>query len=315
MYRIEEYFNNAAYSSRDLRSVMHSIRGFRTKQQSELFYEEKSYNIIGSMTEILFADMLLNTFEFDSLFYVDKIMQKPSDTVKSILHRTYNLVTQGEELAHAMYLSCDEHEYFMNRRKDDYTEDKRSIELFENNKVYYEMLESSGGRQIISLKEYDDSILMANALMKNNLVREVLEGKLYYQQPLFAQIEQVPLKRLPDFITSNRIWDMKTTSDRTVDFERSIKRYRYDFQVVLYYLLAQMNDMKMENPGFIVINKTDIEDIRVCTLSNNDVTTALLGDNGIYAAINKLKKVISEDLWHDFNTIHELNIHPEISTA
>lgn len=103
-----------------------------------------------------------------------------------------------------------------------------------NSKAYKEMVAESGVPRLLLQKEKEELDLLVNAIIGN---REwcgmLIEDANIFEQPGIAEIHGMMWKGKCDVLGSDKLIDIKTTSD--IDrFEWSAKTYNYDCQCVIY---------------------------------------------------------------------------------
>lgn len=100
-------------------------------------------------------------------------------------------------------------------------------------------------------------------LLKDAHTRELIHSLEHeYQIALYGEIDGVLCKGLIDILKVDKVnkeitpYDLKTTSDYTLDFPRSYYKYRYDIQGAFYQELIRLNypDYKVNNFRFIVVS-------------------------------------------------------------
>jgi hypothetical protein len=118
---------------------------------------------------------------------------------------------------------------------------------------------------------------------------------VYLQYPIYFEIEGIECKALPDMIIiykkSNtvQIIDLKTTSETTTNFIRSIRKYRYDIQLAWYSLAVfgkqspfrtEIEGVKNKEYLFLVETTlpTEIGNPAIYSLSQHCIQLAISGD-------------------------------------
>ena len=128
-----------------------------------------------------------------------------------------------------------------------------------NTKAYKEI---TGGEMCLLQSEADNTNLMVDKLMANDICRDLIQGEQFrkvkhnvseyieYEQPMIKEIEGVMWKGKADIINHEEklVIDLKTTGD--IDrFQWSAKKFNYDSQAYIY---SQLFGYEML---FIVIDK------------------------------------------------------------
>jgi len=217
--------------------------------QEDLYYEEKEWLIIGSAVDCI---LTCGREEFERKYYFSKLLKKPGEKVMSILKSVYDAIvlsnTEVNQLfryAEAIWYSCNQHEYYMNRVKT-YTEDTRVAGILSDPTAieYWDDLKSSAGRQILS----DEQFNTINTVAENFLNHEHTKGlftdvtglDFIFQLPLYFNNYGTACKMMPDEIMINhrakRIipLDFKTMSGYVSRFNKSARKRRYDIQGAFY---------------------------------------------------------------------------------
>lgn len=95
----------------------------------------------------------------------------------------------------------------------------------------------SGGELCLLLKEKEDLDLCIQAIKNNKRFNEEIyaEGNLY-EEPAITKILRNEWKGKADIVTSNKVIDIKTTTDIS-KFAKSAYEYNYDSQAFIYQML------------------------------------------------------------------------------
>lgn len=126
--------------------------------------------------------------------------------------------------------------------------------------AYAEFEQSSQGKTVVTADMLQLATEMCNALMNNNDVRKLLEGKKESEFFWFDELTGEECKCRTDILTQvgdlNIIVDLKTAeSAATENFTRDAVKYGYDFQSAMYKTGVEINTGKKYLFVFIVIEK------------------------------------------------------------
>lgn len=254
---VDEYFESPALNQSALKKLLEgldSYKIFKSKPESNLYYEEEGHFIIGSGVDCLLTQ---GKEEFDVQYYVSSSAKKPSDLVMSIIKKVFDesLAAMGMELLtdhslsefqEAIYHSCEAHSYFPNRRKDNWEEDNRYVGIVKDGEGYWNELVQSFGKQILSSDEYEIICLIAESLTTNAVTSKYFNSGMKMQYPIYFTYKNVPCKVLLDLVGidyENKVIqpvDIKTMSGNTLNFLYSLNLRRYDIQAAFYTLALQI---------------------------------------------------------------------------
>lgn len=237
-------------------------------QSQEETYEEKDHFIIGNAVDHHFA---FGEASYRSNYYLSELEEKPKDTPLKILKRAFSKVikTNPEPYPVHAYIkelweACNEEEYYMNRYKSDYLQDTRMEAVIKDNGVaYWEDLKKANGKQVLTLQEDEKIDLIIQSFESHPHTAGILNLDLglassdnyivIMQTPLYFTYEGVECKALPDVIVIDLlrkgiiIGDIKTTMEDILNFNRAIKRHRYDLQAAFYYHALRENMQYMNH--------------------------------------------------------------------
>jgi hypothetical protein len=106
------------------------------------------------------------------------------------------------------------------------------------------------GRVVMSPAEYEAVSLCYVAIQNHPAVKELALGFGDPDKPLFGDILNLPVKGLPDWIVTNAVIDLKTTSQGIGpdQFSKTVDSYGWDMQAAMYLELALQNGI--QNPEF-----------------------------------------------------------------
>ncbi len=114
----------------------------------------------------------------------------------------------------------------------------------------------AGNKLLVKQKEMDDALRMAESVMSQSTVRQILDGSVF-QPSLFGVINELSCKGRPDIATQsmNCLADIKTTTDaRRHSFQNKIKDFGYHIQCAFYIDLWQLCEgFRIDGFVFIVV--------------------------------------------------------------
>lgn len=229
---IESYFKSGALNQSYLTSLLGNPRKLNRNKGSDLYYEEKSYFLTGSL-----VDCKITTNDlFDYYYYVDDIEKKPSGIIMSIFKELYDLygIIDIENQQELLVNFAKERGYTGNNWSDEVIYKRLSAHL-----DYYYQLDLSKGKQIISIEEDELADKLANSITSSKYTYKYFQGEnSEYQKSLYWNYEGYQCKGLIDFVVelddAIYIVDIKTTSYYLDDFYKVITNRNYDFQLFWY---------------------------------------------------------------------------------
>jgi hypothetical protein len=132
-------------------------------------------------------------------------------------------------------------------------------------KAYKEAKEQlDKGQTLLTKGEYDSSMYVVDALLHNDLVKDMLDGG-EFEMPAIGDVSGLPHRGKADILHRGvAVYDLKTTSD-IGSFSHSAKRYGYPAQVYIYSTLFGID---YKNFQFIVVDKGS-KDIGVFSVSES----------------------------------------------
>lgn len=239
--RLEDYYNSPRLSQSKLKLLLSGVKAFTEVKEPELFFEEKQHFILGSAVDCLVTRGFL---QFKQEFYISKLVNKPSDTVKSIINEVFDKASVSlyqiglfapnfSDYSDLILECCNSHNYQMN-----WKDETRINKILENYEYWQELIDSNG-KTILTVE--DEAII--NKIVLNFLENEntnyyfttfAEEKEILNQLHIDFEIDGVECKALLDGVivnTKNKTlepFDIKTTGDKSFYFAKSMRRFRYD---------------------------------------------------------------------------------------
>jgi hypothetical protein len=268
---INSYYERAAVNQSSLKVILsQGMIGYLDLESSllkqENYYEEKEHRIIGSG-----VDYFITSGEeaYNNRYFYSRLKKKPKDKALSVLHMVYDRVLEKsgntidgiwefDYYLEDVYIACNEHGYYMNRKAANYEGDNRYKEIVKaNGNQYWRELKESNGKIILSddlsqiINQITNSLLThphtANLFKDKTGFNGEREVDIVYQFPIYFRIGDVYCKALLDMIRIDHInkviypIDIKTTKEYITNFNRDIKRWRYDIQASFYTTAILLN--------------------------------------------------------------------------
>lgn len=251
---IKAYFERPEVDQSRLKRLILGLEGFLDDRESKLYFEEKESFIIGSLVDCKITN---REEDFDKQYHISTLIEKPSDTLKSIINYVYDK---------SLELSTDE-ETWKNSQLSDYRDlilesinlhnyqptykEQTKIDKVVACSAYFNDLQLSAGKQVVSLEEYSVAETVSQSLVTIPIIEgcirdypessvEFNEFDVYFQLPIYFTYKGVKCKALLDILivdkVNNEYWiiDLKTMAGRTSDFFNSVMKYRYDIQISFY---------------------------------------------------------------------------------
>lgn len=359
---INNYYRDEGINQSSLKVILDSgIQKFYQEstllqRQEEAPYElEREHFIIGSGVDCKITG---EEGDFDQLYHVSKLVNKPGDGAMEVIKRTFQKVlskypvgTIVEDMMYykqELYDAINDAEYAMNRFKP-IEEDTRSASIAKSsvNIDYWKDLISANGKQVLS--EYEVSVI--NTIVHNiknhphtaHLFIDSIKKDIVYQFPMFWKFQGIPCKGLIDMIIINheakKIMpiDIKTIGDFVLQFNKTVKKRRYDLQGSFYsygllQCLVQLNDLldvdvrnyTISNFAFIVESTTSPGTPMIFPLSDNILNVGKIGEgrwllgwtqalstynqwSQVGFDLNKRFKEVGGIIWIDTNYDYQIN--------
>lgn len=249
-----DYFNHPAASSGRLKNIFKSPKYAFIKQDTD--EGRKSYFDIGHA----FESMLISKYTDykDITVPQQDSIPIPGDSIYRIFKTYVNMYPNGadnkEEELHKL---CNEHSFYMNRRKDDHTLDKR-LDLLREHYPYLDHMLDTQGKIILTDKEYDLCKTMTDWVLLSPLNEYLQQGQIEYQYADVYRYKTEQFKILPDIIYNNdTIIDLKTTGELPYKYAEVIHKNGYDFQVNYYAAILGMIRQREYKTKILITSKKD----------------------------------------------------------
>lgn len=278
--KIEEYFQKTDIIGQSRLKLLplgvDVFNQYENEIQSDLYFEEKTHFILGSGVDVELTGYL-GAF-FDQYYVMD--CQKPSDKILSIVQMVFDaqqrikpenepyMVLTDDNMKEALIMAIDFHAY-----QPKWKPETRLSKVIEEGGAYYSSLIQSMGKQILSLDEFDIIQAIAQSIKNDptcgkyfNIPDEDKQHDVYFQKIIRFVHLGVTYECLLDMLVIDhdkktmQVIDIKTLADYTMMFPTSMRKRRYDFQVVFYTLavlfmrnsIPYYKDYEVLNPAFIV---------------------------------------------------------------
>lgn len=211
-------------------------------------------------------DSLCTSPELVSELYYVGNETKPSDTVQKIIKNVFNRTDNSfraefESYRDEIIEECKFQEYQSN-----YKEETLWNTLLKS-KYYWDDLTNSEGKIVVSQQEMREAEYVKKILIEHPLTSAYFKSdfviEIKYQTPVYAEIEGLSCKGLPDILIFNHSLrtlkevDLKTTGVSRQEFPKIARRFRYDFQKAFYkqLLIKKYPDWQVIRGEWLVVPK------------------------------------------------------------
>lgn len=283
--KVQEYFDSEALNQSSLKKLNMGLDKYLADLNKEEG-PEKDYFLIGSAVDVILTG---EEGQFEEEFYVSKLEKKPSEMEMNIIKQVFDkhiswlksLYLEGSDIQIQIPPLSDFEDYILEATnfygwQPKWKEETRINKIIEVGSEYFEDLKASFGKKILSAdqKYIIDSVVYS--FKNNDRVKHLFDRSewnstqnihIYYQLPLYFEIENVPCKCLFDILIVHLNEDgevikmvpidVKTTSQYTINFPTAAKSYRYDIQAA-WYTDALRNPTTIFPEDFPTISK-DVE--------------------------------------------------------
>lgn len=324
LQRVKEYFDSLAISQSKLKAILKGPQVFKKVEKDELFYEEKESLIIGNAVDCIITNRNekgeIDLEEFYQQYYISDI-EKPSDAIMNIVQEVYSksdsLILFEIQNDLLILGSCNEYKY-----QSKWKDETRIQKIKDEGCTYYNELVLSEGKQILDREQSLCIWRVVESLLTHPHTASYFEKsediEILWQQPIYFKYKDKECKALLDIIIINHKnktiipIDLKTFSDFTSNFIRSVKKFRYDIQAIFYELAIYYNYITETNKlwdyqvlQFIFIVESTL--VQGCplvfTLNRESILIALEGD--YEKKIDGLRQAFDLLEWYENN-------HPEM---
>lgn len=235
--RIKDYFENPALSQSELKGLIYGLHRYKIEKENPLYFEEKSAMLMGSIV----GDKLSHTEdEFNEKYFIG-VIDKPTDTIASIIRQGYDLTREDPFLTreNALIVAAKLHGY----GKEKYSEDTILSKLIPHIS-YWESLIELGDKTLISEGENELANKIVKSLKTHEYSKPFFKQEGVYETDLYFKWNGVDCKGLIDYMTIIGeilyIVDFKIPEYNT-QFEQSAKRFNYPLQGAFYTKAVQEN--------------------------------------------------------------------------
>lgn len=238
---IQYYFTAPALNQSSIKVILKDgIQKFIEQEEEliskeDLYYSEEKHFIIGNGVDCIISHGMEI---FKKNYAYSTLINKPSDTVMSIVKLVFDKIPPGEKkmenikfYSKQLYDSCNEHNYYMSRKipsdkdvktkivdengnkkeiigpdKRTWKDDKRVDSFLVDGTVaqYWKELIDSQGKQLLSEFEKEKISSISESLLTHKHTKHIFECKegfdIVYQMPLFFNVDGVLCKGLLDMV-------------------------------------------------------------------------------------------------------------------
>jgi len=294
----------------------------------EIEDKESTAMNLGSAVDCL----LCQPDEFYNLFAVSTV-EKPTgqmgDYVTALHYHIEKLVSQGESDVFEKAEQLAYQDAGFKRDSIDKVRERFNTEA----KEYYNFLVSSKDKIVLSFEQLTKANAAVEVLKNNKFTRQFLAETLeqgierfYQHESKFTHNDINYVVKLDVIIVDHKNMtiqpiDLKTTSESPYGFTKSMHKYRYDIQAVIYshYISTEfvkekgLEEYQILPFKFIVINVEYPNNPLIWKMSYNDIMVAkmgLAGDSnvkGFWDLIEDLKWHLTNDVWDYKREVYESN--------
>lgn len=242
---VEAYRDIDAVSQSQLKLLLAGVEAFNNVQAEEKYYSEKEHFIIGSGVDCYLTQ---GEQEYNNLYYISSLENKPTSTIMSIIKEAYDLFMQetieisdieSEQVKSFIMQAINNQEYQVK-----WKDETRLSKVIEFGRDYWQDLIECGDRQILSLQQHDHILLIAQNILSHPYTEQYFKDgenvDIYFQQAILFEYKGVKCKALLDMVIIDHFnktiqgIDIKTMGDYISNFPISFNRRRYDFQAAFY---------------------------------------------------------------------------------
>lgn len=168
-------------------------------------------------------------------------------------------------------------------------------------KEFEKIKEENEGKTILTSNQFKEALEIKETVMRNPVAKEIIDQSKHKEVSIeHEDFSGLKRKGRLDILYNNTIYDLKTTSDCSIDeFMKTIYKYRYHVQAAYYLDLLEENDhptLKANQFGFIVVETK--EKPYKCTVYHQLSKQAVeIGRANYNQNIELLKECLETDVW------------------
>jgi hypothetical protein len=277
---IDDYFASNIISQSKLKLLPKGISVFndiKSDTDAEvMFYEEKSYFLIGQGAELKIQQ---GSQVFNNTYHLSEV-SKPSDKILSMVQQIFDLQGRVKEPTDPFPLLCNVHAddimaaITLHEYQANWKAETKIAKIITDGTAYYNDLIKSYGKQILDLDEATVINSITDSWKENPRTYMFFDHEYseknyidyHYQFPIYFEYMGVQFKALLDILEVDhknktlRPLDLKTLGGTTISFPSSLRKLRYDFQGAFYCLatsqfkrqVLNFNNYRVLKPEFIV---------------------------------------------------------------
>jgi hypothetical protein len=235
-----EYYEHPGLNQSKLKLLLTNPKLFNVVEEPESFGEDKRHFIIGGAVDCI----LTAPQDFPHRYHVSDVENKPVEGLRNVILRLYSKIKDYPEIGPIQQyreeiLESYLEEDYQSRQLED-TKYSKACEAYE----YFDDLVASRGKQVISGEEYSIISQVVMNIRTNDDISTYfsvnVNEELVYQLAIYFEYEGVECKALLDMVKFDhkkktiQPIDIKTLSDYTMNFPKSLRRRRYDIQAAFY---------------------------------------------------------------------------------
>lgn len=309
---IKEYYLHPNVSQSNLKLLLKGLDYYKKKQKEE--DKEEEYFTIGSAVDLILTG---EETDFSNEYHISDFDDQTSDVEKTLIKNVFNSYTiedvknvELEDCFAEMELAAIEENWFKGKPGE-----KRILSLLKRGSSYFEDLKMAFGKKVLTPAQ---NLLVTNiveslrsdpytskyfnrTLQSSEVVVEQWYDKVdfYYQNPMYwssvLNKETIDVKGLMDLVIVFKLKDkvvkvvpvdIKTMSGPVTEFDRNLRKYRYDIQAAWYTWGLQKKFGKdvVASFLFIVESTTDIGNPLIYEVSKELLKIGRYGRSEIRAA-------------------------------
>lgn len=328
-----EYFNSPAVNQSRLKLLLgNNPDAYNSVETPEMYFVEKDHFVIGDAIDC----RLTCPEEYEERFYESKLVSKPSDTMKSMIHLIFDthkmsltpdekpIISMQDLPSELIVFALDEHGY------QKYWKEQTRINKVLESQDYWEEIIYSIGKTILSQEDVDVITNTEMSLRSNPLCAHLFQTppahiKVFYQFPIFFDVSGHSCKGLLDIVVVNykdktiQIIDVKTLSRDTLYFPSQFKKFRYDIQGAFYYVgmnifkqgFKDVEDFTVLNPVFLVESTVKPGNPLMFSMSDVLIDQACHGSYPFHFNDDEKAPIIRHEITGFLSLLHDLTFYTE----